>query len=164
MRKLKESVVFMGSNKTKVYLYKLSTDDEVVNISRVYVLAMDDSKKIPLIYNSKRNIWGFPGGHVEESESIQEAANRECIEEIERSIVRCESKFLLVNKLDTKIEEKQLICFAFLGKKNNSLKDNAESVSKIKYLSIEEIKTKLGNSELWAPIFEDFNLWCTQLF
>lgn len=159
MEKIQDCVVNLGSSEVKVYIFSLDDNDELLDISRVYVIARGASGNIPLIYNSKRDIWGFPGGHVEEGESVERAANRECIEEIQRSISNCTPRFLLLNKIDDKTEEKQIVCFANIEEKNDSLKDDNESVNRVEYLSFDEVKKRLGNLDLWDSILEDFSMW-----
>ena len=141
-----------GSREVEVNLFDLEEGDKIENLSRVYVIALDGDQKVPLIYNSKRDIWGFPGGHIEKDESFKESALRECIEEIKRTINTCKKKFLLVNKIDGEKEENQVVCFAKLGKKCENYKDENESVTNVKYFNTDEIISKIGNEELWNPI------------
>ncbi|MFA4960080.1 MAG: NUDIX hydrolase [Candidatus Pacearchaeota archaeon] len=107
----------------------------------------------------KKRYLGFPGGHVEEGESVIETANRECIEEIKKNIQGCELKFLMINKIDDNKKEKQIICFAKIGDDSEEYIEENESVKKIVYAPINEIISKIGNGDLWSPIIESFKKW-----
>jgi 8-oxo-dGTP pyrophosphatase MutT (NUDIX family) len=159
MEKIKTTIISIGINTIEVELYNIEEKDNIEDISRVYVVAIDEEGKVPLIYNSKRDIWGFPGGHIEKGESIIAAANRECIEEIKKSIKNCEQKFLMINQLDENKNEKQVICFAKIGQDSVEFIDENESIKKIVYLQIDEIIQKIGNENLWRPIITEFNNW-----
>ncbi len=159
MKKIKETKVNIGTKEVIVGIYGLDNSDELKDLSRVYVVAVDADNNVPLIYNSKRDIWGFPGGHVEEGESIDKAALRESIEEIKKTITKCAYKFMLINKIDNEKEEKQIICFARVGEDSTDFKDENESVKQVIYTPISEIISKIGNEELWNVIIESLNEW-----
>ena len=159
MEKVKEVLVNAGSREANVKIFKINNPDKLQDLSRVYVIATNSEKKVPLIYNSKRNIWGFPGGHIKEGESVENAASRESIEEIKKTIKNCESKFLLINKIDEEEEKNQVVCFANIGKDSTKFQDEYESVKKIVYVEIDEIIQKIGNRNLWESIISELNNW-----
>jgi ADP-ribose pyrophosphatase YjhB (NUDIX family) len=159
MKKINTHKIIVGQKKVKVDLYKINKNDNLNNLSRVYVIASDKNKKIPLIYNSKRKIWGFPGGHIEKGESYLNTALRECIEEIKKTIKKCQEKFLLINKIDSKKKEKQIICFAKISEECENFIDENESVNKIIYTPIDKIISKIKNKNLWEPILNQFKEW-----
>ena len=159
MEKLKTAKIIAGSREVNVEVYGLEDKDELSNLSRVYVIAVDKNKSVPLIYNSKRDIWGFPGGHVDEGESCSQTASRECIEEIKKTINDCQPKFLLINKIDNEEEENQVVCFAKIGRECTDNVDENESVKKVIYVPIGEIISKIGNEDLWGLIVDNFKLW-----
>jgi len=155
MKKIKTSSVFAGSRKVDVDIYALNEDNKLVDLSRVYIVAIDKKNNVPLVFNSKRNIWGFPGGHVEKGESFMNTAMRESIEEIKKKINNCQQKFLLINKIDGEKEEKQVVCFAEIGEDCNDFADENESVKEVVYTPISEIISKVGNKDLWDPIIDE---------
>ena len=133
--------------------------DEVKDFSRVYVVVRNSDNKIALIYNSKRDVWGFPGGHSEEGESVYDTAMRECVEEIGFSIKNCESKYVLLNKLDNGEEKMQIICFAEIDKESKKFVDENESVSCVKFVDIKNIQEEMGNFDLWEGILQEYKKW-----
>lgn len=159
MEKIKTTSISIGGISVWSELYKISKDEGFESLSRVYVIAIDKNKEVPLIYNSKRNIWGFPGGHIERGESVAESANRECIEEIKKSIKDCEQKFLMINKLDGDKKEKQIICFARIGEDNEEYIEENESIKKVVCVPTEEIIFKIGNRNFWEPVIKEFKEW-----
>jgi ADP-ribose pyrophosphatase YjhB (NUDIX family) len=159
MKKIMILPVTVGANEGKVEVYKLDENDILSDLSRVYIIAIDKNKELPLIYNSERGIWGFPRGHIKKGESYINAALRECAEGINRIIENCQQKFLLVNKIDGEKEEKQIVCFAKVGKKCIDYTDKNESVKKVIYTPISKVISKMGNKELWNPILNSFEVW-----
>jgi ADP-ribose pyrophosphatase YjhB (NUDIX family) len=119
MEKISTREIKIGEKIIPVSIYSIKEDEKVENFSRVYVVVADNEGKVALIYNSKRKIWGFPGGHPEEDETIKETAQRECVEEIKYSIKDCEPKFVLYNK--QRDNGKLRYCFARIDKDSNDL-------------------------------------------
>ena len=159
MKKIKEILIKAGLRKVNVQIFKINNSDKLQNLSRVYIIAVNQSKKVPLIYNSKRNIWGFPGGHIEKGESVNDAALREGVEEIKKTIKNCESRFMLVNKIDETEDENQIICFATIGENSTKFQDKHESVKEVVYVEIDEVIQKIGNRNLWEPIISELKNW-----
>ncbi len=159
MEKISTREIKIGEKIIPVSIYSIKEDEKVENFSRVYVVVADNEGKVALIYNSKRKIWGFPGGHPEEDETIKETAQRECVEEIKYSIKDCEPKFVLYNKLDDNKEETQIICFAKIDKESNEFVDENESVKEIKFVNVENVREKIGNADLWEDILQGFKDW-----
>jgi ADP-ribose pyrophosphatase YjhB (NUDIX family) len=44
-------------------------------------LILNEQRKILLVYHNKLNVWLYPGGHIEENETPEEALKREVLEE-----------------------------------------------------------------------------------
>lgn len=158
MKKITTKKIKIGEKTLPVTIHSINKEDKI-NFSRVYIIASNNNGKIALIYNSKRNIWGFPGGHPEKNETVYETAQRECIEEIKYSIKNCEPKYVLSNKLDDETEEMQIICFAKINKKSNKFVDENESVNQIKFTKVENVLNEIGNADLWKEILQEYNQW-----
>jgi len=158
MKKISDKKIKIGSNTIPVSVYSIY-ENEKINFSRVYVIASDNNGDIALIYNSKRDIWGFPGGHPNENESFEKAAKRECVEEIKYSIKNCEARFVLSNKIDGQEEEFQIICFAKIDKKSTEFVDEDESVSEIKFVKTSDVQKEIGNEGLWEEIIQGYRDW-----
>jgi ADP-ribose pyrophosphatase YjhB (NUDIX family) len=159
MKKISTKEIKIGEKAISVSIYSIEKDESTKDFSRVYVVVADDEGKIALIYNSKRKIWGFPGGHSEEGETINETAQRECVEEIKYSIKDCEPKYALSNKLDDNKEETQIICFAKVDRESDEFVDENESVKEIKFVNVESVKEEIGNADLWEDILQGFKEW-----
>ena len=136
---------------------QLSSIDAVV--TRCYTIAHDPMGKYVLVYNSKRGIWGFAGGHVETNETIETTAQREFEEETGLQLISAKPSYILVNKLDDTHAEAQII---FVGQTNNQPskieKEADESVNAIKAVKKDEIFELLDPStaKLWQFIL-DYN-------
>lgn len=159
MEKISTNNVRVGEKVVLVTVYKIEEVEKIKDISRVYVLAGNEKGEVALIFNSKREIWGFPGGHPNENETIKESAQRECIEEINYSIKNCELKYVLSNKLDDNKEELQAICFAKINEVSKEFVDEDESVSEVKFVTTDKILEEVGNSELWKDIIQGYSEW-----
>ena len=159
MKKIKDKQVNVGANNINVTIFQIEKEDILENVSRIYIVAINSDNKVPLIYNSKRDIWGFPGGNIEEGETLEKAALRESVEEIKMSIKDIENKYMLINKIDDDKEEKQIICFAKVGEENTEFKDKNESVKQVIYVPVNDIISKIGNESLWDIIINEFKNW-----
>jgi len=153
--------VRMGDETIPVTLYKIEENETLPEVSRVYVFASNEKNELALIYNSKRDIWGFPGGHADENETVVQTATRECIEEIQYSLDACEPHYVLSNKVDDTTESLQVICFAKTGKPSTEFVDDAESVSEVKFSPINNVLEEVGNKELWEEILKNYEAWLT---
>ena len=79
------SLININSEKTLEISLCLGDDmsKEMISLAtKVYGITFFENKLI-LIYNSKRDIWGLPGGTIEQGESLKEALSREILEETE---------------------------------------------------------------------------------
>lgn len=85
-----------------------------------------DIKKIALIYRRKHNDYSFPKGHVEEGESLKEAAIRETAEETKR-VAQIISEYNPIIENYTTKDGENCICYMFFaldkGKSNNQCED-----------------------------------------
>jgi len=159
MKQISIIEVGIGDRTAPVTLYKIEEGETLSSISRVYVLASNENNEVVLIFNEKRKIWGFPGGHTEENETVTQTAKRECIEEIKYSLKSCEPSYVLSNKLDDDTESLQVICFAKLGEPSNEFVDENESVKEVKFVPVENVLDELGNAALWNQILEKYKVW-----
>ncbi len=141
-----------------LHVFPYSYNMKDVAFSRVYTIAKNKEWKIWLIFNSKKNIRGFPWGHTEKWESISDTANREYIEEIRYSLSTCSPKYVIEYESEKNVtKERHLICFGTVWEKSNKYSEENEAVTKIWFFSTDEALKKIWNSELWINIFEDFN-------
>lgn len=108
-------------------------------IHKTIALIIKNDKKFLLIKranNPEKNYWGFPGGHVENHETVFEAALREAEEEIGK--VKINKRYLFSFIHDVGINHKHK-CYVFLGKLIGKPKKNKE-VKKFGFFSIDEMK------------------------
>lgn len=147
-----KTTVNIGEKVISITVKKIKSDEIPDKISRVYVLAFDDDGNVPLIFNSKRKIWGFPGGHTGEGETIEQTAYREFAEEVNRELIEGNKRFLIINKIDDDKEENQIICFGKVGDKKTDITDEEESVSEVSFVPIQDVISHIGNTQLWGPI------------
>jgi len=159
MKKISVIKINIGDRVVPTTIYKVEKGEALPSISRVYVFASNDNGEIALIFNDKRKIWGFPGGHTEKNEAVEQTANRECIEEIGYSLKSCEPSYVLSNKLDDDTESLQVICFAKVGSPSNEFVDENESVSTIKFVPIDGALEKVGNFLLWEDLIKNYKTW-----
>ncbi|MCH7851089.1 MAG: NUDIX hydrolase [Nanoarchaeota archaeon] len=142
-------------------LHKIKNDERFDNLSRVYVIVGDDKNNLALIYNSKREMWGFPGGHSEEGESVKETAERECAEEINYTVTNIEQKYAFSYKSGDK-EQIHVLCFAKLGEEEHETFDEDESVSEVKFIPISEVAGKIDCGKIWKDIINEYKNWNKQ--
>ena len=55
---------------------------KVINGVGVLFYTQDTNRNLYLLRNHRDQVWGIPGGKVERGESLREALERECLEEI----------------------------------------------------------------------------------
>lgn len=112
---------------------------------KVYgVIIIDD--KLVLIYNSKRDIWGFPGGTIENNESIETALAREMEEEAQLKVLH--SQFLGYAWIDNATDDLQLF-FVVEGEKiKEFIADPDGGVTENRYININEWDTYLKWKEV----------------
>lgn len=159
MKKIDDKTVTIGDKSVIISIFKLDAQESLENLSRVYVIGANKSGEVVLIYNSKRNIWGFPGGHLDKGETVLDTARREFIEEVHRDIENVKVTYLLVNQLDGDQQEAQAICFAMVGEENTSFVEKDETVTETKFVPVQDVAAEVGNLGLWTDILEDFQEW-----
>ena len=90
-----------------------------------------ETKEVALIYRKKRDDYSFPKGHVEEGETLKEAAIRETAEETKRVAEIIDEYSPLVEKYTTPNGE-ECACYMFFavdkGKSNNQSEDTHDVV------------------------------------
>lgn len=151
----------MGEKQIPVSISKINANNDkyLKDISRVYAIGINKDNLVPVIFNSNRGIWGFPGGHKESGESMEETVRREFKEETGFSILKCEPKFIIKSVLDEKQEEGQVICFCLVGEKEDIKHTEDETVTEVKLLPVDEVLDTVGNHKLWEDIFNSFKEW-----
>lgn len=158
MEKIFSGNVETGGNIIFSSVFRFNDSDILKDVSRVYVLAVDDFGKVPLIFNSKRHIWGFPGGHSKDGETLEETAFRECVEEIKKEIIYIEKKFVIISNLESS-KDVQVICFAKIKGDKNSFSDSEESVTEVVFSEVSDVLKKIKNEEVWSEILSEFKKW-----
>lgn len=136
---------------------KISSEDmlEQLPFTRVYTIAADQAWKIGIVYNAKRQIRGFPGGHSEEGEHYDETAYREYNEETWYQLKALQPAYLLKNSGNQDVSF-DLIVFGRLGAQSIEYQDIHESVTEVAFVSLSELWKKIGNKPLWEPILDAF--------
>ncbi|HET8574930.1 MAG TPA: NUDIX hydrolase [Candidatus Paceibacterota bacterium] len=158
MEKTKE--IFLKDTKHPVKVYALGKNAVPSTFSRVYAIAFHQADGlVPVIFNSKRNIWGFPGGHRESGEAFSQTIKREMSEETGFDVIFCEPRYCISSILDNDHEENQIICFCIVKKSETREVDPDETVTEVKMLPIQEVLAKVNNKELWENMLDDFSLW-----
>ena len=122
----------------------------LTNLNYVLMILRDDNPKIPY-----QNMWGLPGGHVEDNETPKECIVREMKEELGLNFKRV--KFLFQIKFDYGIK------FIFLTRVNKAtLKLNLTEGKGIKWFKIEDLIKKdnlaYQAKEILEKAHEDFNI------
>ena len=100
-------------------------------VTKVYGITFFENKLV-LIYNSKRDIWGFPGGTIEQGESLKEALLREILEETELRLVS--SEYLGYSYINANKNELQVFFYVEAEKIKDGFVDPDESVTKNEYI------------------------------
>lgn len=143
-------------NKTTAIKINLQPTDSISNeirskAKKVYGVTFINEKLV-LIYNSKRNIWGFPGGTIEENETIEEALTREMIEEAQIQV----SKAIFLGYVWTEDTQDSLQLFFFV--KGNQLgefiADPDEGVTENRYIELSEWSKYLPWKEVGEYLIE----------
>lgn len=124
---------------------------------RVYTIAANTNGEIALVYNSKHSFWGFPGGHVEEGESVCETAEREYLEESHLILKHCKPYYIfsLGGRLN---KETEVVCFGLTQNETveSTTISSDEEISQVAFFGKKEVLQKLGNESLWGPVVSTF--------
>ncbi|MGB3921967.1 MAG: NUDIX hydrolase [Minisyncoccia bacterium] len=159
MKLLSKKVVNLNNSNLNVSIFKIESDSDLFGASRVYVLGVNKGGSVCIIFNAKRKIWGFPGGHIDEGESVTEAIKRESMEECGYSLEIVEPKFVIENVVDDKVE-KQVICFGRFEHNINKLNAaEGETVTDVRFVNLSELNTLISLPQVWSEIIEEFELW-----
>lgn len=110
------------------------------------VVIRDKDGKYLLVQEKKKpfnGLWGFPGGHVDEGETTQQAAIREAYEEVGLTVAIIDDEPLMV----TQLIHHDKIYHAYMAKIiSGELKIDDNELLNSKWLSLEEI-IKLDKSD-----------------
>ena len=147
------------SGRTMISISKIDSKNLPIDISRVYSVGITMDGLVPLIFNAKRGIWGFPGGHVEKEESVEAAVRREFGEETGFTVLYCEPQYCLSSVLDEVHPQNQIIYFCRLGAQDSQERATDESVTNVRLVRTNEILNIIGNQEIWTDILNDFSEW-----
>ena len=93
--------------------------------------------KVLLVYEKRREFWGFPKGHVEEGETEVETAKREVKEEVNLDVeIEEDKKYEFGYVVDNRIEK---TCVLFLAHpKTYNIKNQDTEIEHSKWYNIEE--------------------------
>jgi len=112
-----------------------------------------------LMITSKKDIFGFPKGHIENGETEIETAIRETKEEINLDVIIDENKRFSTSYMVGENIYKEVIYFvAYIDKsKEMNLIPQKEEVNEIMWMDIDEVEEKLSFDDLkilWKEVLE----------
>ncbi|MEM7826632.1 MAG: NUDIX domain-containing protein [Candidatus Aenigmatarchaeota archaeon] len=108
-------------------------------MQKTVAIVIKKNNKFLLIKRANRpnkNYWAFPGGHVEKSETIYQAAVREAKEEIGTAIINKKSIYNFVH--DPMVGHRHR-CYVFIGTIAGRIKAGSETKD-IGWFSLEQMK------------------------
>jgi len=108
-----------------------------------------DSGKVLLVQQRKQSaygLWSFPGGHIEDGETPEQAINREVREELGTSLIN--ARLFKVYHFGS--GEEELEFNTFTGQIEDDIKLNEEELMARKWFSLEELEGM--QDKLRAPI------------
>lgn len=136
---------------------KVLQNDIRKKIKKVYGVVFVDGKLV-LIYNSKRDIWGFPGGTIEPGEGVENALSREMEEEANISISK--KAFLGYGWIDDDNQNLQAFFYVDGLKLGDFISDPDESVTKNEHIEPSDYTKYLQWGDVGKYLIEtslDFN-------
>ena len=117
-------------------------------------LIKKETKEIAVIYRKRHNDYSFPKGHVNEGESLKEAAIRETAEETKRLAEILDKYEPFVEKYTTPRGEK-CACYMFFaldkGKSNNQSEDTHDIIW-VSFDKVEEILSYDSLKNTWNSV------------
>lgn len=138
-------------------------------------LILNDEKKVLLVYHKKYDVWLYPGGHIEDNETPDEAVIREVKEETSLNVEIIGNKNLSIEDktADVTVLHKpyEILCERIQGKKmhyhidmiyicriisNSKLEYNKNESSGIGFFSYDDIKK--------LPLFPNFKNLLSKFF
>lgn len=106
-----------------------------------------ETKEIALIYRKKQNDYSFPKGHVEDGESLKEAAIRETAEETKRIAEIIEKYEPYIEKYTTPKGE-HCICYMFFAIDKGKSDNNSEDTHDLIWTPFDKVEETLSYDSL----------------
>lgn len=108
--------------------------------------------KVLLVYEKRRNFWGFPKGHVEEGENELETAVREVKEEVGLDVEIDEKKRYVLNYIIRDEIDKTTVLYLAKPKSEQIVMQESE-IENVKWCEFEEA-LELLTFDNWKEIFK----------
>lgn len=108
--------------------------------------------KVLLVYEKRRNFWGFPKGHVEEGENELETAAREVKEEVGLDVEIDESKRYVLNYIIRDEIDKTTVLYLAKPKSEEIVMQESE-IENVKWCEFEEA-LELLTFDNWIEMFK----------
>lgn len=106
-----------------------------------------ETKEIALIYRKKQNDYSFPKGHVEDGESLKEAAIRETAEETKRIAEIIEKYEPYIERYTTPKGE-HCICYMFFAIDKGKSDNNSEDTHDLIWTPFDKVEETLSYDSL----------------
>lgn len=108
--------------------------------------------KVLLVYEKRRNFWGFPKGHVEEGENELETAAREVKEEVGLDVEIDESKRYVLNYIIRDEIDKTTVLYLAKPKSEEIVMQESE-IENVKWCEFEDA-LELLTFDNWIEMFK----------
>ena len=108
--------------------------------------------KVLLVYEKRRNFWGFPKGHVEEGENELETAAREVKEEVGLDVEIDESKRYVLNYIIREEIDKTTVLYLAKPKSEEIVMQESE-IENVKWCEFEDA-LELLTFDNWIEMFK----------
>lgn len=123
--------------------------------TKVYAVVLIKNKLL-VVYNSKMDMWGFPGGTIEKYESLEQALERELIEEANIKVIS--SKILGYSCIENNHNEYQLFYYVEAEKLGEFQVDPDVSITENKYINPCDWNTYLKWGKVGAYVINQSQL------
>lgn len=143
LKTIKEEEAYPGTDPVKPEKWRFRRAARAV--------VFDDENRIALLHVSKHNYYKLPGGGIENSEAIEEALQRECLEEIGcRVIIKQEVGSIVEYRNKIGVEQESYCYLAKLDGEKGKAKleqDEAEAGFETVWVGIDEAIELVENSK-----------------
>ena len=128
----------------------------MVTVKGGCVLINTERKEVAIIYRPSKEDYSFPKGHLEEGETVQEGAIRECIGETARDIALIRDDVIYSQTYTTPLGEDVEVRY-FLAKDNGdyqgTIKEEDREICKwVPFEEVGNIVSYESNQKMWSAI------------